>query len=542
MLWFFLMSIITICSILLSITGKSLGLRNFFAKVLLVVFEWASEIRATVDPSLLAEEIPNIGSGGAEYEEEKTERLKRRGSQKRRLLTDDRPLIDHYWSELINAKLHDPDYKPNIQEILKPDLPDSNKSSTSKRVIVREIVEYTLEFLSAGVEAIIEDKVTERFQAATLGNWNLLTRSRKFVPSNWKLDTVWLLGVIFRYTVLLPVRFFLFLIALFMLIGISILIGSIPNEEYRIIANQHAMLCFFRILSRAFSSIIKFHNTENRPKSGIVVANHTSPIDVMVLSCDNCYAMIGQRQGGFLGFIQKAVSRCAHHIWFERTETKDRTLVRKKLQEHVNDPTKLPVLIFPEGTCINNTSVMMFKKRIIRGMNPNENLCSNCRSKISDTVYPIAMKYDNRLGDAFWNSSQEGYFMHLVSMMTSWALMCEVYYLPPMTREEGEDPIDFASRVKKQIAQKGKLFAGGLVDLEWDGSLKRTMVPEKLKIKQKDQFYAYLARTMPITTETFREIRKISVGEADPEVLEEIENIIRHRTVSEVLTDGSQDD
>ncbi|KAI6201954.1 Phospholipid glycerol acyltransferase domain containing protein [Aphelenchoides besseyi] len=522
MLWFFLMSIITICSILLSITGKSLGLRNFFAKVLLVVFEWASEIRATFDPSLLGEEIPNIGSGGAEYEEEKTERLKRRGSQKRRLLNDDRPLIDHYWSELINAKLHDPDYKPDIKELLRPNRPDLNRPSN--RVIVREIVEYTLEFLSAGVEAIIEDKVTERFQAATLGNWNLLTRSRKFVPSNWKLDTVWLLGVIFRYTVLLPVRFFLFLIALFMLIGISLLIGSIPNEEYRIIANQHAMLCFFRILSRAFSSIIKFHNTENRPKSGIVVANHTSPIDVMVLSCDNCYAMIGQRQGGFLGFIQKAVSRCAHHIWFERTETKDRTLVRKKLQEHVNDPTKLPVLIFPEGTCINNTSVMMFKKGSF---------------EISDTVYPIAMKYDNRLGDAFWNSSQESYFMHLVSMMTSWALMCEVYYLPPMTREEGEDPIDFARRVKRLIAQRG-----GLVDLEWDGNLKRMMVPEKLKIKQKDQFYDYLSRTLPInlSDQTFHEIRKLSQGETYDEVLEEIEQLIRRRTMSENKPDGSQDE
>ena len=30
--------------------------------------------------------------------------------------------------------------------------------------------------------------------------------------------------------------------------------------------------------------------------------------------------------------------------------------------EHVEDPNKLPILIFPEGTCINNTSVMQFKK------------------------------------------------------------------------------------------------------------------------------------------------------------------------------------
>jgi glycerol-3-phosphate O-acyltransferase 3/4 len=82
----------------------------------------------------------------------------------------------------------------------------------------------------------------------------------------------------------------------------------------------------------------------------------------MILSCDNVYAMIGQRQGGVLGFIQKTVSRCAHHIWFERSQAKDRNLVRQALKDHVEDPSKSPILIFPEGTCINNTSVMLFKK------------------------------------------------------------------------------------------------------------------------------------------------------------------------------------
>ena len=37
-------------------------------------------------------------------------------------------------------------------------------------------------------------------------------------------------------------------------------------------------------------------------------------------------------------------------------------LLNFRLREHVEDPDKLPILIFPEGTCINNTSVMQFKK------------------------------------------------------------------------------------------------------------------------------------------------------------------------------------
>lgn len=50
--------------------------------------------------------------------------------------------------------------------------------------------------------------------------------------------------------------------------------------------------------SRESLSHLQAHN------GGICVANHTSPIDAMILACDNCYAMIGQRHGGFLGIVQ----------------------------------------------------------------------------------------------------------------------------------------------------------------------------------------------------------------------------------------------
>ena len=56
---------------------------------------------------------------------------------------------------------------------------------------------------------------------------------------------------------------------------------------------------------------------------------------------------------------------------------KDRSIVAAKLREHVNDPIKPPILIFPEGTCINNTSVMMFKKGSF---------------EIGCPVYPVAIK------------------------------------------------------------------------------------------------------------------------------------------------------
>ena len=43
------------------------------------------------------------------------------------------------------------------------------------------------------------------------------------------------------------------------------------------------------------------------------------------------------------------------------------------------------------------------------------------------------MRYDNRLGDAFW--AVGGYLEYFLSMMSSWAIVCDVWYLPPIYRE-----------------------------------------------------------------------------------------------------------
>lgn len=69
---------------------------------------------------------------------------------------------------------------------------------------------------------------------------------------------------------------------------------------------------------------------------GICVANHTSPIDVMILNCDNNYALIGQRHGGLLGVIQRALNRASKHIWFERSEASDRAAVATRYSVSIN--------------------------------------------------------------------------------------------------------------------------------------------------------------------------------------------------------------
>lgn len=327
-----------------------------------------------------------------------------------------------------------------------------------------------LYFSRKGFESIVEDDVTQRFTSEELVSWNLLTRTNNnFQYISLRLTVLWVVGVVVRYCILLPLRITLTTIGLTWLVIGTTTVGFIPNCRVKDWLSELVHLMCYRICARGLSATIHFHNKQNRPKKGgICVANHTSPIDVVILANDGCYAMVGQVHGGLMGILQRAMERSCPHIWFERSEMRDRHLVTQRLRDHVNAKTKLPILIFPEGTCINNTSVMMFKKGSF---------------EIGGTIYPVAIKYDPQFGDAFWNSSKYSYMSYLLRMMTSWAIVCNVWYLPPMTHEEGEDAVQFANRVKSTIAQQG-----GLVDLAWDGGLKRAKVKDSFKEQQQKKY------------------------------------------------------
>ncbi|CAH2101486.1 unnamed protein product [Euphydryas editha] len=407
---------------------------------------------------------------------------------------------------------------------------------------------HCMDLVKAGMESIIEDQVTSVFEAEELRSWNLLTRTnRQYEFLTWRLTIIWAMGFVVRYFFLLPLRVLIFIIGVVFMITSMSLIGVLPECRFRrflgsiaykmsirtimrgmscvtnfhdvqympqtngfCVANHTSPIdvgvlsintCFslvwwlivctacvgtlpdgklkqrvnnalslicFNFLSRCISAVITYHNSDHKPRTGICVANHTSPIDVLVLMCDSCYSLIGQRHNGFLGLLQRALARASPHIWFERSEVKDRHAVARRLKEHISVADNPPILIFPEGTCINNTSVMQFKKGSF---------------EVGGTIYPVAIKYDPRFGDAFWNSSRYGMMHYLLNMMTSWAIVCDVWYLPAMHREPGENAVDFANRVKAVIARRG-----GLVDLMWDGQLKRMKAKKEWRELQQEEF------------------------------------------------------
>lgn len=324
-------------------------------------------------------------------------------------------------------------------------------------------------FSRKGIESIVEDEVTQRFSSEELVSWNLLTRTNDFQFISLKLTLVYGLGVFVRYCILAPLRITLACIGLTWLVLGTSAVGFLPNSSMKSWLSEWVHVMCYRICARGLSAAIRYHNRENKPKKGgICVANHTTPIDIVILCNDGCYAMVGQVHGGLMGIVQRAMVRSCPHVWFERAEMKDRHLVTKRLKDHVSDKTKLPILIFPEGTCVNNTSVMMFKKGSF---------------EIGATIYPVAIKYDPKFGDAFWNSSKYSMISYLLRMMTSWALVCNVWYLPAMHQQEGEDAVQFANRVKSAIAHQG-----GLVDLQWDGGLKRAKVKETFREQQQKKY------------------------------------------------------
>lgn len=64
-----------------------------------------------------------------------------------------------------------------------------------------------LDYVRTGMEAIIEDQVTSRFEAEELRSWNLLTRTNhKYEFISWRLTVIWVFGFLMRYLFLMPLR------------------------------------------------------------------------------------------------------------------------------------------------------------------------------------------------------------------------------------------------------------------------------------------------------------------------------------------------
>lgn len=87
---------------------------------------------------------------------------------------------------------------------------------------------------------------------------------------------------------------------IFMLVSTTV-VGLIPNCKPKRWLNQKAYVIAFRIMARSYIGSVAYHNKEYRPgNAGICVANHTTPMDVVVLSVDRDYCLVSYYNESFL--------------------------------------------------------------------------------------------------------------------------------------------------------------------------------------------------------------------------------------------------
>ncbi|ORE20547.1 acyltransferase-domain-containing protein [Rhizopus microsporus] len=199
-----------------------------------------------------------------------------------------------------------------------------------------------------------------------------------------------------------------------------------------------------------FSLGVKVNYIGNKPtlnKPHVFVANHTSYLDYILLSADRFpHAVVMAKHTGALGFLQNNGLNYLHSMTFDRSNITERKQLSASLKKHVEvkENWKNPMIIFPEGTCVNNKYIIRFQKGAF---------------DLGVSVCPVGIK------------------------MTRWITTVDVIYCEPQSPKEDESSIEYSDRVKGIIAS-----SAGLEQVDFNGMAKRDLLNalemEKRGIKQ----------------------------------------------------------
>jgi glycerol-3-phosphate O-acyltransferase 3/4 len=206
--------------------------------------------------------------------------------------------------------------------------------------------------------------------------------------------------------------------------------------------------------------------------------------DFILLLASHPYAVVGQRHTGWVGFLQQYLLGCLHCLWFDRSAESEKKKTGAAMIAHVHSPANAgtPLLVFPEGTCVNNEYVVQVSGRDGKGIWPRPRpLAAHSHAappsppvqfkksmfELNVPINPIAIKYNKVFVDGYWNSRAESFAAHQFRIMTSWAMVVDIWFMDPVERLPGEAGADFARRVQRLIAARA-----GLKAVDWDGYIK----------------------------------------------------------------------
>jgi len=184
------------------------------------------------------------------------------------------------------------------------------------------------------------------------------------------------------------------------------------------------------------------------------------------------FCVVGQlhASNAFISWLQLDLLRALNCIWFDRNAQKERGNAMLRIQEHISDAENPRLLVFPEGTCVNNEYITQFKKGSF---------------EIKDVeICPIGIKYNPNFIDSYWISRERPFHLHLVDIMTSWAMVVDIYWMEPQKMKMFETSEAFADRVKALIAKKT-----GLKDVAWNGYLKHYKPSDRIIEEKKENIF-----------------------------------------------------
>jgi 1-acyl-sn-glycerol-3-phosphate acyltransferase len=107
------------------------------------------------------------------------------------------------------------------------------------------------------------------------------------------------------------------------------------------------------------------YQVEGRPPThGLVVSNHLSYIDILVLAAAMPCFFVAKMEIGGWPFFGKA-ARSNGTIFVDRGSLSSALSVAEQMTERLKLPIPVPVLLFPEGTSTDGSQVIRFHSRLI---------------------------------------------------------------------------------------------------------------------------------------------------------------------------------
>lgn len=280
---------------------------------------------------------------------------------------------------------------------------------------------------------------------------------------------LYIFSLLIRYALCFPLRIIFFIFGT-LIFFICFIIGSITKNDKIF---EKSFLFYCNIFCISFGARIRNHGKKkllNVPN--IYVANHTSFLDFIVLSSYKfCHASVAENHSGLFGFFLKKILHKNGSLNFRRSEKSDKKMIKEKIKQHIMSK-KTPMLLFPEGTCVNNKYTVMFQKSTF---------------ELDATICPVAIKYKRQLFDPYWNRRKHNFTEHVLYLMSRWMIEVDVYWLDPVKRHKNENLLNFIERVKKLISDKA-----GLIPTKWNGYMKNQIIIHDVDILRSAYNQVYL--------------------------------------------------